>query len=110
MHKSIALMLFLSFGITATQAAQLPQQSASVQKEASIIKNVAASLKTPNSPVTSNKHSALEQLLQDAQTKQSIIVSPEESRALARLNTRSSNIPFIQNKNLSSIFQRLFGG
>ncbi|TXJ10538.1 MAG: hypothetical protein E6Q25_00440 [Acinetobacter sp.] len=110
MHQSIILAVALVLGATTAQAAQLPQPN-TPQKETSIIKNVAAALKTPISQTTAtSKHSALEQLLQQAEQGKTVSTSPEESRALAKLNSRTPNALFTQNRKFSSIFQRLFGG
>lgn len=109
-YKSIMLLISLSCGVASmSHAAQLKPQQVD-KKEVSIIKNVAASLKPVDKPIFTPNQTVLNQLLKDSEQQQTITVSNEESRALARLNNYSPNPLVTQNKKISLLFKRLFGG
>ncbi|MFC4952455.1 hypothetical protein [Acinetobacter puyangensis] len=109
-YKSIMLIISLSCGVASvSDAAQLQPQSKD-KKEVSIIKNVAASLKPVDKPLFIPNQTVLDQLLKETEQQQTITVSKEESRAVARLNNYSPNPLLSENKKISSIFKRLFGG
>lgn len=105
--KFVMLVLSMTFGAASyTHSAQLQAQTP-IHKEASIIKNVAASLKNSEQPSELSKQTNLDLLIKADQNKVTKI-SSEESRALASISNKQYGV--VSRSKLSSFIQSLFGG
>lgn len=107
--KHLIFTVSLTLGLSSmTQAAQLEPHVAN--KNTSIIKNVADSMKNQDKQTATNKQVSFDQLLKDINTQKSAPApSREENLALASINSSSQNYFYGKNKNLRSFFQNLFG-
>ncbi|KAA8732418.1 hypothetical protein F4V57_10130 [Acinetobacter qingfengensis] len=109
--KYFLLVLSLALGSTSiVNAAQLSNSKTTMQKETSIVKNVAASLKPIDKKTVLSKQTNLDQLLRNPQQLKIQPSSSEEVRALASINNKFQSYFPTPNKHFGSFLQSLFGG
>lgn len=109
--KSIILICGLTLGITPfTHSAQNFDNSTSTKKEVSIVKNVAATLKTNENKNTDKSSTVLNQLVYQSTQKNTQNASSEEAQAMHIIRAKQPSYLSLQNKKFSEFLQSLFGG
>lgn len=107
--KSVMLVLSMTAGFASySHSAQLEAPKQVQKQDVSLIKTVADAKKSTATAKNPNQLTALDKLIESAKLAKASQPSTEESQALARLNNLKLSV-VSRNKQISNLFQNLFG-